>query len=55
METKEFDSNGIKISYSKSGEGPPIIFVHGNMGSNKHFAKMHELFSEFTVYAPDTR
>ena len=56
LETKTFNSNGVEISYTKSGQGKPIIFVHGNMGSNKHFEKMHELLSQsHTVYVPDTR
>lgn len=56
MENKTFSSNGIKINYAKSGQGQPIIFVHGNMGSNKHFEKMHVFLSQnYTVYAPDTR
>jgi pimeloyl-ACP methyl ester carboxylesterase len=56
MENKTLNNNGVNISYTKSGQGQSIIFVHGNMGSKKHFAEMHNLFSSnFTVYTPDTR
>jgi len=55
LEVKNFDFNGFNISYTKSGEGQPLIFVHGNMGSNKFFAKCPELFKGYTVYMPDSR
>ena len=56
IQTKSFEVGGVAISYKKSGRGRPIIFVHGNMGSNKDFEGMHgKLSGEYTVYAPDTR
>jgi len=55
LEVKQFDSNGVNISYTKSGEGQPLIFVHGNMGSNQFFKDCPELFKGYTVYMPDSR
>jgi len=55
MELKTFDSNGIKIHYTKSGEGPPLIFVHGNMGSGAFFKDCHKLFKGYAIYTPDSR
>jgi len=45
----------VNISYIKSGEGPPLIFVHGNMGSNQFFKDCPKLFKGYTVYMPDSR
>jgi len=53
--TLSFNSNGVSISYTKSGEGPPLIFVHGNMGSNHFFKDCPKLFKGYTVYMPDSR
>ena len=55
MELKTFDSNGVNINYVKSGEGPPLIFVHGNMGSSAFFKDCHKLFKGYTIYTPDSR
>ena len=55
MEIKSFNSNGLDISYGKSGEGQPLIFVHGNMGSGAFFKDCHKLFSGYTVFTPDSR
>jgi len=53
--TLSFDSNGVSISYTKSGAGVPLIFVHGNMGSNQFFKDCTKLFKGYTVYMPDSR
>jgi len=53
--TLSFDSNGVNISYIKSGEGPPLIFVHGNMGSSQFFKDCPKLFKDYTVYMSDSR
>ena len=55
IETKKFDSDGITISYTISGSGQPIIFMHGNLGSNEHFEEMNSLLSGYTVCVPDAR
>jgi len=57
LRTKElsFDSGGVKIAYTKTGEGPPLIFVHGNMGSGAFFKDCPKLFVGYTVYLPDSR
>jgi len=54
METLNFNSNGVNISYQKSGEGSPLIFVHGNMGSGAFFKECHKLFKGYTIYTPDS-
>ncbi|MCL2861148.1 MAG: alpha/beta hydrolase [Firmicutes bacterium] len=53
--TLSFDSNGVNISCTKSGEGASLIFVHGNMGSNQFFKDCPKLFKNYTVYLPDSR
>lgn len=47
--TLSFDSNGVSISYTKSGDWQPLIFVHGNMGSNQFFKDCPKLFKGYTV------
>ena len=50
-----FDSNGTNIFYTKSGQGQPLIFVHGNMASGQFFKDCPKLFKDFTVFLPDSR
>ena len=47
------DIDGLKISYKKSGSGPPLVFFHGWIGHEDTFALCHEAFARhFTVYRP---
>ncbi len=42
------------LSYRQSGQGPPMVLIHGWGGSSRHwYTTMHELESEWTMYAPD--
>jgi len=48
--------NGIKIFYEKTGEGRPVILLHGNGESHKIFdVLVPELAKTHTVYALDSR
>lgn len=48
--------NGQIIYYEKSGEGSPVILVHGNKETHKIFdVLIPELSKEHTVYALDSR
>ena len=41
-----FDYEGNKIFYEESGEGKPLIILHGNTASSKMFVPIIPLFSE---------
>ena len=48
--------NGLELFYRKTGDGPPIILLHGNGESHRIFDVLTEqLAGSFTVYAPDSR
>jgi pimeloyl-ACP methyl ester carboxylesterase len=50
------DSNGVRIHYAKTGEGPLVVFVHGfpDFWYSWHH-QMQGLAGEYTVVALDTR
>ena len=48
--------NGIDIYYEKSGEGKPLVLLHGNGEDHSRFDKIAaELSGEYAVYVTDTR
>jgi pimeloyl-ACP methyl ester carboxylesterase len=48
--------DGTMIGYRKSGEGPPLLLVHGTGGTSRRWAPLIPfLESSFTVYAVDRR
>ena len=48
--------NGIEMYYEKTGEGRPLVLVHGNGADHKTFQNSIELLNKhFTVYAVDSR
>ncbi|SHH52071.1 Pimeloyl-ACP methyl ester carboxylesterase [Sporobacter termitidis DSM 10068] len=48
--------NGIDLWYEKTGDGPPIVLLHGNGESHRIFSVLTGQLSEnFTVYALDSR
>jgi pimeloyl-ACP methyl ester carboxylesterase len=48
--------NGVDLWYEKTGDGPPILLLHGNGESHKIFRVLTEQLSQsFTVYALDSR
>ncbi len=50
-------SNGEILGYRESENGEiPILFLHGNMSSSKHWDTIFErLPNNFKIYAPDMR
>ena len=48
--------NGIQLFYTKTGQGRPLILVHGNSEDHTIFDKaVHVLREHFTCYAVDSR
>lgn len=48
--------NGIELFYEKTGQGRPILLLHGNGESHKIFmALLQKLSDRYTVYAIDSR
>ena len=46
----------IELFYTKTGNGPPLLLLHGNGEDGTYFVHQIEEFSrDFTVYAIDTR
>jgi pimeloyl-ACP methyl ester carboxylesterase len=49
-------SDGTRIAYRRSGEGPPLVLVHGTTGAHWSFNFLvPTLVGRFTVYAIDRR
>ncbi len=49
-------SDGTLIAYEKTGEGPPLVLVHGTTADHTHWEMVLPLLAEhFTVYAIDRR
>jgi pimeloyl-ACP methyl ester carboxylesterase len=47
-------SDGTRIAYRRSGEGPPLVLVHGTTGAHWSFSRLvPTLVDRFTVYAID--
>ena len=48
--------NSQVICYEKTGEGSPVILIHGNKGDHHTFDALAETMSNYhTVYAMDSR
>jgi len=48
--------NGIELFYEKTGQGPPLILLHGNGESHRIFRRaMGQFAAHYTVYAIDSR
>src|SRR5918994_4256030 len=48
--------DGTPIAYWRSGEGPPLVLVHGTSADHSRWAPVLPAFEErFTVYAVDRR
>ena len=55
MET-EMSRDGTSIAYERSGEGPPLVLVHGTTSDHSTWdLVLPELGTHFTVYAMDRR
>jgi pimeloyl-ACP methyl ester carboxylesterase len=49
-------SDGTRIAYERTGEGPPLVLVHGGLNDRNAWAGVVPLFAErFTVFAMDRR
>ena len=57
QQTETFTSNdGTPIAYRRSGEGPPLVLVHGAAADHGRWRPVLPAFEErFTVYATDRR
>ncbi|WP_099204109.1 alpha/beta fold hydrolase [Scatolibacter rhodanostii] len=52
----KIEVNSIQLAYEKSGQGTPILLLHGNGGDHHIFDTLAlKLQNEFTVYAVDSR
>ncbi|MDR1650078.1 MAG: alpha/beta hydrolase [Synergistaceae bacterium] len=50
------DAGGTALFYERSGEGPPIVLLHGNGEDHHIFDKLSaKLENDFTVYSVDSR
>jgi pimeloyl-ACP methyl ester carboxylesterase len=47
--------DGTSIAYQRSGTGPPLVLVHGTLGSCRRWPILPALEQEFTVYAVERR
>lgn len=49
-------ANGLQIHYEESGEGSPLILLHGGTGTGQEWAPLIPTFAaHFRVLAPDSR
>ena len=49
-------ADGTSIAYKKTGEGPPLVLIHGTTADHSHWEMVLPLLAEhFTVYAIDRR
>ena len=48
--------NGVELYYQKTGQGSPVVLLHGNGESHRIFdVLIRQLATRHTVYAPDSR
>jgi pimeloyl-ACP methyl ester carboxylesterase len=55
MMEKIVSSDGTPIAFQRSGTGPPLVLVHGTLGSCKRWPVLPALEKQFTLYAVDRR
>ncbi len=55
--TASVRANGLEVSYSTEGHGPPLLLLHGatSMGTHDWGAQRPLLRAEFRLYMPDAR
>jgi len=50
------EANGAELYYEAQGEGPPLVLIHGGLGSSKTWQMLvPHLVDSFRVITPDTR
>lgn len=50
------DVNGTKLYYEIAGSGDSIVFIHGNMGDNRHWDEQFEVFAKkYKAFRYDVR
>ncbi|WP_206151431.1 alpha/beta hydrolase [Starkeya sp. ORNL1] len=48
--------DGTRIGYSRSGDGPGLVLLHGALQTSRSFSRLAaELSDNFTIYVPDRR
>jgi pimeloyl-ACP methyl ester carboxylesterase len=53
---RSVDVNGASLYYEEWGNGPPLILIHGGLGSNTQWESVvPELMRDFRVITPDSR
>jgi pimeloyl-ACP methyl ester carboxylesterase len=52
---KIMSKDGTPIAYQRSGTGPPLVLVHGTLGSSRRWPVIPMLEKQFTIYAIDRR
>src|SRR5512146_3150675 len=52
----EVEANGVRLHYDVTGDGPPLVFVHGMCGQGAVWAgQVERLSGEFTCVTYDRR
>ena len=47
-------AHGNDVHYVRAGSGPPVVLLHGVLGSHRSWAQLVSLLAEdFTLIAPD--
>jgi len=54
FEARQIILHGHRVIYRQTGDGPPLVLIHGMINSSRHWAKVADrLAGDYTVIAPD--
>jgi pimeloyl-ACP methyl ester carboxylesterase len=54
FEARQIILHGHRVIYRRTGDGPPLVLIHGMINSSRHWAKVADrLAADYTVIAPD--